>query len=287
MQSSNFQVVVVRQSMLAELYGAHLWMVQCGCELLVTAPVTQMTSDLLDKISGKRILIVGGYYSSNMSAILDAAKEVTVFYNSSDVDELVKGYQFITSVEFTGFLTWTVQQLNIQEPYILRMSKYLDEYLYGYPSDEAMCFQNGVYVIDKDNDLDKILTIKSNDDISPVIVKGREKRINNRRVAEQRLKTSKQLTFKAGDEIYTCLCSIGDTPIVDTCLLLAEKSNTGIGVLFRYDINTSKTFISCRTTLDSGIDAGLLMKKWIHGGGSKPMGGGSVSGLHFPDHFSV
>lgn len=286
----NFDTVVVRQSMLAELYGAHLWHLHRGSDLLTTPPVTQMDQGLLDKIKGKNILIVGGYYRANMGPILEAAKEVTVFYNSSDADESVSGYNFVTSLEFTGFLTWTVQQLGLQDDKaspVLRMAHYLDEYLYGYPSEESMCFQNGVYVIDKDNDLEKILTIKSIEDIEATIVKGKEKRINNRRIGEQRWKCAKQLTFKAGDETYSALVGIGDSPIVDTCLLLAEKSPSGIGMLIRYDINTGKTFISTRTTKESGVDAGILMKKLVKGGGSKPMGGGSVSGLFFPEQLLV
>lgn len=142
------------------------------------------------------------------------------------------------------------------------MARYLDDYLYGYPSEESLCFQNGLYAIDKDDDLDKILTIKSNEDINAIIAKGREKRINNRRISGQRLKCVKQLTFKAGDETYSAL---GDTPVVDTCLLLADKSPSGIGMLFRYDINTGKTSISTRTTKESEVDAGLLMKNLVEG----------------------
>lgn len=283
----NFDIVVVRQNMLAELYGAHLWKTYRGAELLLTPPITQMDQDLLEKIKGKNVLVVGGYYRENMEQIVASGKSVSVFYNSSDSVIVAEGYKALLGTEYWGFVTWTAGVLTIQEDHVLKMAKYLDEYLYGYPSEKAMCFQNGVYVVDQDNDLDKLLTIKSNEDVETTISKGKEKLVANRRIADQRLKCAKSLTFKAGGDTYTALVSIGDSPVVDTCLLLAEKASSGIGMLFRYDLSTGKTFISTRTTKESGVDAGILMKKLVRGGGSKPMGGGSISGLFFPEQLLV
>ncbi len=260
-----FDTIVVRESMLGENYGAYLWNLHHGIELLKTEPITKMDDDLLDKIEGKHILIVGGYYRNNMEPILKAAKTVKVFDST------------------TGFLTWTVEQLEIKDETILTMARYIDNYQYGYPSEEALCFQNGVYCIDKDTDLDKILTIKSLDDINLVLINGKTKRISNLRLAEQRLKCSKQLSLKIEDQTYNVLVGIGDSPVVDTCLLLANKSSNGIGMLFRYDLLNNKTFISTRTTEMSEVNAGVLMKKLIGGDGTKSMGGGSIQGLFFPE----
>jgi len=47
--------------------------------------------------------------------------------------------------------------------------------------------------------LDKILTIKSDNDI----INGKTKRITNRRIAEQRLKFAKHFTFKIDDKEYS------------------------------------------------------------------------------------
>jgi len=278
-----FDLIVVRQSMLAEYYGAYLWQQQTGSDIMVTSPITKLTEDDLLKIKDKKILIVGGYYRENMEPIVKSAKEVSVFYNNSDIDGLTVDYTYYTSRELTGFLTWTVNQLALTEPYILQMAQYLDEYLYGYPTEQALCFQNGVYILEGNNDLDKILKVKSLSDIEQTIIKGREKRVNNLRVAQSRLKLAKEYTITFNGCCYEVLIGIGDTPIVDTCLLLAEKSKMGIGMLLRYDFNLNRTYVSTRTTENSGIDAGNLMKLLIKGGGSKPMGGGSVEGLYFPD----
>lgn len=79
------------------------------------------------------------------------------------------------------------------------------------------------------------------------------------------------------------LVAIGDSPIIMTCLLLTENSPSGVGLLFRYDLNTGKTFISGRSTKESSIDMGLLMRELIQGGGTRAMGGGSISKLLFPE----
>lgn len=182
----NFETIVVHQSMLAESYGAYLWKENRGSEMLMTPALTEMDQTFLEKIKDKRILIVGGYYRENMKPILEAVKEITVFYNSSDADGISDDYNHFISVEFTGFLSWTVEQLKIEEKYILKIAQYLDEYLYGYPSEEALRFQNGLYTIQKENVLDKILTVKSLEDIEATIIKGKEIRI-----AEQRMKCAK------------------------------------------------------------------------------------------------
>ena len=282
-----FDIIVVREGMLAECYGAYLWSVVKGCKFLTTPPLTQMEKADLAVIRDKNILIVGGYYRDNMEPIVEAAKEVTVFYNSSDVIRNVPPHELLTPLEFTGFLTWTIEQLSIEDEHILLIGRYLDEYLYGYPSDESLYFQKGVYTIDKDTDLNKLLTIRCVEDMVNILVKGQEKTIGDRRIAEQRCKSAKEFTFELEGKSYSALVTIGDSPIVETCLLLAKKSSSGVGMLFRYDISTGKTFISTRSTKESGIDAGVLMNKLVKGGGSKVMGGGSISKLVFPDQLLV
>ena len=38
---------------------------------------------------------------------------------------------------------------NIREEYVVKIAQYFDEYLYGNPSEEALCFHNGIYTIKK------------------------------------------------------------------------------------------------------------------------------------------
>jgi hypothetical protein len=275
-----YQLIVVRRNMLAELYGAHLWATHTNTEIFDTSALTEMTPDQLEKIRNKNILIVGGYFKSNMKPILAEAKEVTVFFNTSDLDDQQPDHKFITAEPLSGFLSWTIQQLGIVESCTVQIAKYLDEYLYGYPSEESLCFQNGVYTIDKPSDLERLLTIQSNKDIESTIAKGKKKRVANLRIAQQRLEASKQFIVYFDGKPYPATVAIGDSPIVDSCILLAQQ--TGIGILFRYNLAAKKTFLSCRTTKESGIDAGHLMKQLVNGGGSVPMGGGSINELLLP-----
>jgi len=56
-------------------------------------------------------------------------------------------------------------------------------------------------------------------------------------------------------------------------------------MVFRYDINNNKTFISTRIIEESNLDARLLMKDLVKGGRFPAMGGGFISELIFPDQF--
>lgn len=276
-----FDCVVVRQNMLAELCGAGLWDSERNSEVIQTPPLTEFTPELLEKIRGKNVLIAGGYYNKSMKPILEAAKSVFVFYNSSD-EPAREEHKFYQIEHADGFATWTANKVGIDaSDFHFKIAKYLDDYQYGYPSEEALCFQNGVYVIDKSTDYEKLMSIGN---IEQVIEAGRQKRISNMRIAEQRLKGALEFSVLV-DKPCGALTAIGDSPIVDTCLLLAEKSKGGIGFLFRYDLAKNKTFISCRVNEQSGLDAGKIMQKLVGGGGSKPMGGGSIDGLIFPGEF--
>lgn len=283
--NSDFDIVIVRERMLNEEYGAHLWKNARGCKVITTPPIVMMKEEHLEQIKDKKVLIISGYYRDNMKPIIESAKSVCVFFNTSDDPDPNCGYQIMKAQEGSGFLAWTLDQLAIKDEVVHRIATYLDEYLYGYPSEESLCFQNGVYVIDKNTDIEKILTIQSLQNIEDIIKKGKEKHINNLRIAEQRLKCSVLISFRVNNETYHAQVAIGDTPIIDSCLLLAEKSKSGLGIMFRYDILNRKTLISARATKESNINAGMVMNALVKGGGSKPMGGGSMSELVFPQDF--
>ena len=167
------------------------------------------------------------------------------------------------------------------------MGALLDSYMYGFPSEESLCFQNGIYVINAQTDLEKIATITSNEMVDFTIEAGKPKRIANRRIALDRV--SKAIKLEVDDDsdgelkTYMVAFGMGDSPIVDTCIALAESSSSGIGILLRYDFSQRKTFISCRVTEESGLNAGKIMRLKFGGGGSRSMGGCSIPGLHFPE----
>lgn len=286
----SFDIIFARKSMLAETYGGYLLKESCPeSELFLTENITEFTPEMLTTIKDKNILIIGGYYRENIKEITRSATMTTVFYNSSDFPEFLKNgspsYSIIIGTEHRGFLSWVIRYLHIKEDYIRLMGRYLDEYLYGYPSEESLRFQQGVYSIQRETDLEKILTIKSVADVEDAIEVGSIKRFSNLRHAKQRLTTAYVYPIRYDGRLISATVSIGDSPIVDTCILLAE--HTGVGILFRYDLRNNKTFVSCRTTEKSDIDAGKLMKQFIGGGGSYVMGGGSVDGLKFPHELFV
>jgi hypothetical protein len=279
----DYDLVVVRETMLVEVYGTFLWQKYLNKgNVIATKPITEMDNATVAEIKGKNILLVGGYYRENMSPILASANSVTVYYSESDIDETSHFLTYKVVIS-SGFASWMAQQLCIKDELIIKIAKYLDEYAYGDPSEDSLCFQTGLYTIDKPKDLDKVASISSIQNVEDVIALGKSKRIANLRVADQRVKSSKELTVTVDNKPYKALVSIGDSPIVDTCLLLAKKSTQGIGILFRYDMSANKTFVSARTTKESGINAGQLMKSLVNGGGSRYMGGGSVSTLLFPE----
>ena len=280
-----FDFVIIRQNMLAEVYGAYIWQQFCACGIITTPPLVKLDESVLEKITGKNVLIVGRYYRNNMDEIVKVAKDVSVFFNESDELPKACNYACFKASKGQGFTTWTLDQTNYDEEHqhVAKIAEYLDEYLYGFPSEEALCFQNGVYTIDKPTDLEKILTIQGSEDIKSTILRGKQKRTSNLRIAEQRAKCAAMFLFTLDDgDQFEALVTIGDSPIVDTCILLSEMSPTGIGMSFRYDVKNGKTLISMRVTKESGLDAGLLMSKYIGGGGSQAMGGGSISFLVFP-----
>jgi hypothetical protein len=292
------EVIIVREMMIAECFGAHLWSVAAELRdqpmhVLYTKAQVSLSESEMESIRGANVLIVGGYYRDHMPEIIAAAAKVWVFHNNSD--EQMEGYETLLPRSATeGFASFALQSItsegvsldNVET--LKEVVGHLDSYLYGWPSEEAMCFQNGVYLIDKPTDLEKLLTIKTIQDVNSTMQNGRLKRRANLRIAEQRLKWARAFNIAYGAKtlsIYSVLVGFGDSPVVDTCRLLAEKSADGIGILVRYNLEAERTFFSVGTTERSSHDAGEIAKVLFDGGGSQPMGGGSLAGIINPLEF--
>jgi hypothetical protein len=203
--------------------------------------------------------------------------EVTVFLNSSDPipDAWINP---IRASENKGFLSWVLQE-KIKTPVLLQIGEYLDSYLYGWPTEEALAFQNGVYTLTGNSNLEKILQVQTQEDIAEVIEKGKIKRNANKEIAAGRVRDATTIMYQG----VQVLVGFGDSPIVDTCIALAEKAPSGIGILFRYNLKDKRTFISVRVTEGNSLRAGDIAQVLIGGGGSHSMGGGSTDGLIFPE----
>lgn len=249
MNSGDVDIIIVRETMLAENFGAHLWSIDNNVDVLRTKAQVTLSTEELESIAGKRILIVGGYYRSCMDDILSTASAVWVFHNHADtVPDDAKYNVLRPTTEDRGFATFAFDLLpGWRKPRMLRkMVEYLDSYLYGWPSEKAMCFQNGVYVIDKPTDLEKLMTIECTQALKQTIVNGTAERLSNIRIAEQRLEASIDVSLAA----YSLVAKLGfgDSPIVDSCRMLAQKSESGVGILVRYDLSANRTLFSIGTT---------------------------------------
>lgn len=288
------EVIVVRKRIIVEELGAEWWKqyVQrqnLNVDVITTEHITEMDSNLLSRIKGKNVLLVGGYYRNNMDSIRQAAKNVFVFLNSSDMEsqrEFFKEKEILRNTK--GFLSFVLTFVTDKDPVKEAIAEYLDDCLYSsYPNEISLHFKNGVYAIQGNSDLEKIQTIKTLQDVEKTIEQGKKKREDNLFFAKGRLSRSKIYLVMYEEDIYQVRASIGDTAIEDSCRVLAENSPNGLGFLFRYDLSRKpqETHITCASTKSCKISAGALMNFLVGGGGSKAIGGGSVDSLVFPDQF--
>jgi len=194
------------------------------------------------------------------------ANKVKVFLNTSDT-QYAGGYECIRATSGTGFVSYVTANMDNDENKVV--ASHLDAYLYGWPSDDDCSFQYGIYSIAGQN-FEKVIETIEGEEPRYIIERGSYAKNDKQAIAKNRLATSVIIPF--GD--YQIKVAIGDSPIVETCGMLAQE--TGIGMLVRYDLRKNKTFISIRIALHmadvNGIKAGELAHAIIGGGGSESMG---------------
>jgi hypothetical protein len=290
-------VVVCRKNMLAEVYCGYI--IQCclpGIEIIHTDALTKMDDATLEKVRGKDALIYGGYYRGveNHKAILEKANSMTVVIQDEDMKNKKEWMEIVTlisgkpceqtlnllSLHFGEEKEKTLERIG--GTFHRRICHHLDMYLYDYPEDDDINFQNGVYIIDASNDLEKIKLIQSDQGVSACIEKGKQKCQNNLGVAQQRVNKSIEIQKLIGGKPIAIRVAEGDSPIVDSCRLLAKNSSSRVGAMFRHDIRLGKTFVSICCLKESGFEACTIAREWMNGGGSPFMGGCSREGLFFP-----
>jgi hypothetical protein len=279
-------IVVYRETILAEAFCADLIQTNYPqVELMGTDPITKMDDTGRERIVGKNVLIYGGYYRENHLDIVTRAKSVTCVVQE---DEESKDWIETVRLIHACPCDWTIKTIMQNETgtstikkHHIEIGNHLDNYLYKYPSEDDLNFQNGVYTIDGPTDLDKVKQINTMEDIAYCVVRGKEKRKQNDRIARSRFARSILAKKKFGDSTIEVRISEGDSPIVDTCILLAQHSPDGVGILARHDYKLKKTLLSICCLEASGMKASRIAKEWIGGGGSPFMGGGSREGLFF------
>jgi hypothetical protein len=260
--------------MLADCFGAEMMMnMNHDISIIHTEAIKVPTDDILMKVTGQHIMIIGGYYTGNLLPFISHAKSVTVFYNESDNSD-DNDHIRLSARQGIGFASYVAEKLSLL-PH-MKIAQLLDEYNCGFPSEDTLNFQNGIYTLGDETNSDTerlMLVVRGVHTIEDVIKRGMEKRKQNLLIANDRLNKSEECTI-CGKQV---LVAYGGSPIVDSCIVLSKK--TGIGMLMRHDKQTNITLFSCRVTQESGYNAGDIMNKFIGGGGSRLMGGGSVEGI--------
>lgn len=278
-------VSVARKGMLCEEYAVGLLYQYFHVPYYVSPPLVTPSEEMISFIRGRRVIVYGGYYRDSMDTLLQEAEKVVVILQPEEEEksteiETKSGLDTI----YSSPSKWTLSYLESQGCQVLEHIKlignYLDEYLTEYPSEETMNFQNGLYTIDKQTDMEKIKELNTTEDILQCIENGKKKRISNIRTAQIRVDQAK--VYYIRDIDLSVLVTEGDSPIVDTCFLLAKSSPSGVGILFRHNYKLGRTYVSICAIERSGKSASVIARQVAKGGGSKFMGGGSWDTLIFP-----
>ena len=83
--------------------------------------------------------------------------------------------------------------------------------------------------------------------------------------------------------------AVGDSPIVDSCILLADNCVDGIGCLIRFNLKTRKIFYSIRKSAkaDPNLKMGTFIREVFGcGGGDKIQAGGSRDASYMEQFFN-
>ena len=181
--------------------------------------------------------------------------------------------------EHTGFATYSIETLGIEQECYKIMATRFDSYLYGFPSEKTLMFQYGFYSLEMKEDMDKFKAITENPNlIENILLIGQKTRLVNATITKQRLENSTEVAVDYQGKEYKMRIAVGDSPIVDSCILLADNATDGIGCLIRFNLQTKKIFYSIRKSAKA--DPNLKMGDFIRevfgcGGGSKIQAGGA------------
>ena len=107
---------------------------------------------------------MGGYYTDNLKDFEGVVNSITVFYNNSDKINEEIDHIIIKASENKWFCTYVLRiiELLYYSSCITNIYEHLDDYLYGFTTEESIFFQNGVYCLelDKKGGFDYLLSVK-------------------------------------------------------------------------------------------------------------------------------
>lgn len=311
--------IIYRQADLSVTYGVHLLneYVEGQYKAYPTENIT-VPDEKMKTLKGS-ILIVGHFYKD--LNLFNAEAKITVFLNNADVVEKddLKHIKFIRADKDVGFLTsYVLPKLKETETKVdslpvslLNFCDYLDEYMYGQPSETTLCFKNGIYTYDGKTLLEKVQNAHREPSLMDIIYKGKDLYNQNKHIAEKRYNEGKYINIEYKGKEYKGYVSYGDTAIIETLLHILKKTQVerrneeranwtnelcerspqverrneelcerspqvDIAILLRYNFRENKTFISLRTS--NKLIAGHVAHELYKGGGSEYMAGASVNG---------
>jgi len=282
MESDN--IVVFRKDNVSEFFGALIFKTCRGYEIAGTDNISEPNEKLNNTIANRNVLFVGGYYTGHLSELKNNCNALKVFYNYYETPD-EEDHLYDLAEEYRGFSTYAVKTNasrleNVEEgSYLLflKISNLIDEYIYGFPSEESINFNAGVHSLSSEiSNIEKVALVSNKKiSIDETIRRGKETRSYNEPVVKERIKSSKQTCLLDKYNVNVCL---GDDNIGDTCIALAEK--TGIGIIINYNSEQKITVIFCRVTKESGYNASEIMKEYSPSGcGTRSLGYCVMDGL--------
>eukprot|EP00742_Colponemidia_sp_Colp-10_P018174 GILJ01020972.1.p1 GENE.GILJ01020972.1~~GILJ01020972.1.p1 ORF type:complete len:198 (-),score=17.12 GILJ01020972.1:233-826(-) len=166
-------VVIARENNTLECYGALLLAIYQQAEILVTPALCELGAEREAKLQDKRVLIFGGYYGDTVVHLAEkVCRTLTVIYNEGDrVIEHPKIYNLVGTLD-NGPLT---QLLNLYLPTnadtatTRTIIKSLEEFVFGYPSEESFCLQNGLHAVPGDSRIMKLSSVHALETLDDIV----------------------------------------------------------------------------------------------------------------------
>lgn len=281
------RTIIVRSSILPEWYGAYLLENNYPEQYTVhvTEDITEPTEEMRKM---KSILIVGAYYNNSLEKFGNDT-DISLFLNNgdslvdikslkgNDMKKMLDRLDVSYANEDSGFLaTFVLPKLKVDDE-LHTFITYLDGYMFSRPTENMLCFTNGIYLQEGKNGIEKILNAYQKKTVDEIIETGRQKRIDNLFVARSRYRSGVVKQFQLGLVTVDAFITYGDSPILDTLLYALEESKADVAILVRPNMKLNKTFFTIRSS--KKFNAGKIAKKLFGGGGSSICGGASVNGI--------
>lgn len=270
----DFEVIILNTRIINNSYAAQLWNFYKKCEIIENYDDVENYVNA-ESNQTKNILIVDDINIVPASLIVTHCDYTTVvnrYINKINIflnpdRKPINCFYHKSLDEETGFLTWTVEKLNIKEEHITLIAKYMDKHRYGYISNDCLYFMNGLMT--KKDQLQTLLNIRSKEDIYQIIHIGKSIYASEYHLAKYIMSLAKEIPLQIGDKIYYSLTSISNTSAIEYSLFLAKNSRDGIGIIFKYNLLKSKTIIYISTTKKCEINTIMLRNVYFKGGYTK------------------